>query len=94
VNQTTPSRTHHAAPPYSWTAVRAFKPSGSRSTQTPSAPRRTSWVRPPSLGRPSAHTTESPSTASSPSRTASATTSSDVNGVGQDPYGADVTGSN
>ena len=67
-NQITPSRTHHAPPPYSWTAVRALKPSGSRSVPVPSASRRTSWVRPPSAGPPSAHTRSAPSTSDSPSR--------------------------
>ena len=57
VNHTTPSRTHQAAPPYSWTAVRALRPSGSSSSVPPSARRRTSCVRPPSAGRPSAQTT-------------------------------------
>jgi hypothetical protein len=50
INHTTPSRTHHAAPPYSCTAVRASIPSGNRSVVMPSKLCRTNWVRPP-LGR-------------------------------------------
>ena len=92
VNHTTPSCTHQPAPPYSWTAVRALRPSGSSSSVPPSARRRTSCVRPPSAGRPSAHTTSmspscGPSTRTSPRRTAAATTTSDVTGVAQAPKG-------
>lgn len=92
-----PGCSHHAPPPYSWTAERAFAPAGSRSVRVPSSVRRTSWVRPPSVARPSAHTTPvssvpgAPSGRTSPSRTAAVTTTSDVTGVGHDPYPEIVT---
>jgi hypothetical protein len=85
VNHTVPPATVHAPPPYSCTRVRAFHGGGSRSVVVPSGLRRTSTVRPPSLGRPSAHHTSSPSTTTSPSRAAARTTSSEVIGVGQLP---------
>src|SRR5436305_6842914 len=87
-NQTTPLCAHHAPPPYSCTAVRAFWSSGSSSVSAPSGDRRTSAERPPSAGRPSDQMTSGPSTASPASLTASATTTSEVIGVGQEPYGS------
>jgi hypothetical protein len=85
VNHTAPAATVQAAPPYSCTRVRTFQGAGSRSVVVPSADRRTRTVRPPSLGRDSAHHTSVPSTTTSPSRAAARTTSSDVTGVGQLP---------
>ncbi|MFC7573325.1 hypothetical protein ACFQX8_13415 [Klenkia terrae] len=85
VKNTVPPSTVHEPPPYSCTRVRAFHGSGSRSVVVPSAARCTSTVRPPSAARDSAHHTPSDVTATSPSRAAARTTSSDVMGVGQEP---------
>ncbi len=85
MNHTRPSLTHHAPPPYSWTAVRAFQPSGSTSTGAAPELSRTSWVRPPSPGRCSDHQTSVPSTRTSDSPAAARTINSDVIGVGQEP---------
>ena len=84
-NQRLWPRTHHAPPPYSWTAVRALNPAGSRSTAGPSPRLWTTCVRPPSSGRSSDHQTLSPSTATAPSSAAARTTSSDVMGVVHEP---------
>jgi hypothetical protein len=87
VNHSVPPDTVHAPPPYSCTRVRAFHGGGSTSVTDPSADRRTITDRPPSLGRDSDHQTSSASTRTSPSRAAAATTSSEVIGVGQLPWG-------
>ena len=54
--------TTYAAPPYSWTRVRAEKPSGTTSAVAPSGDRRTITWRPASAGRDSSHHTSSPDT--------------------------------
>ncbi|GAA4706710.1 hypothetical protein GCM10023215_54110 [Pseudonocardia yuanmonensis] len=59
----------------------------------PSGVRRTSWVRPPSVGRASAQITASPSVRAPDNRTEASTTSSDVIGVGQEPKGSTAAGS-
>src|SRR4051794_25810868 len=87
VNHSVPPCTVQAPPPYSCTRVRAFQGGGNTSLTVPSAERRTITDRPPSVGRDSDHHTSSPSTATSPSRAAARTTSSDVRGVGQLPVG-------
>ena len=90
VNHSVPSDTVQAPPPYSCTRVRAFHGAGSTSVTVPSAERRTMTDRPCSLGRDSDHHTSSPSTTTSPSRAPARTTSSEVIGVGQLPWGRGV----
>ncbi len=65
--------------------MRAEYPSGSMSTGWPSAPWRTSWTRPPSSGRPSAHQTPTGPTATSPIDTDCATIAAGVMGDDHDP---------
>src|SRR5215218_1952074 len=88
VNHRVPSCTVHEPPPYSCTRVRAFQGAGRTSVTVPSADRRTITDLPPSLGRDSDHQTSSPSTHTSPSRAAARTTSSEVIGVDQLPWGS------
>ena len=92
VNHSVPPDTVHAPPPYSCTRVRAFHGAGRTSVTVPSADRRTIADRPPSAGRDSDHQTSSPSTTTSPSRAAARTTSSEVIGVGQLPWGRESHG--
>ena len=65
-NHSTPSRTHHAPPPYSCTAVRAFQGAARPRRPRRRARRRSTALRPPSSGRLSDHHTSSPSNATAP----------------------------
>ncbi len=76
---------HQAPPPYSCTFDCADVPVGSTSANSPLGLRRTIWVRPASLGRPSDHQMASSLIATSPSRDELPITRSALMGERHDP---------
>src|SRR5262245_44166005 len=77
-----------AAPPYSWTRLRALKPSGVRRVIVPSRSRRTRACRPPSSGRPSSHQVTASTPCGSARNTTRSISRSIGNGDAHEPYGA------
>ena len=80
-----PPLASQAPPPYSWTRVRALNGGGLTSETAPWAVARTMTLRPPSAGRDSVQRMASPSMATLPMVTDSATMAPAVTGELQEP---------